>query len=713
MDAQRWGIAMALAMACCTGAVQAQQGVLERVKGGGKIVIAHRESSVPFSYVDPASGKPVGYALDLCLKLTEAVGKKVGVRNVPVEATEAITPLVIWRKELRQDSGGPGRYRGGLGQVMEVGSRENAPFGIFARFERVRHPARGRKGGGPGAPLDLARIGRGEVQLGRRVTHPNVVRVHDLGEHDNLLYMTMELVIGSTLRTVLRNEAPLPVHRAIEIARTMAVALGAAHSAGIIHRDLKPTNVLIESTGRVVLTDFGIARFLNEDLGLTQGIVGTMHYMAPEQVLSGHIDERSDLYALGVVLHEMLLGERPIGPTAQVSARLAQESARISPSLIRLLMSCLSVESTSRPNSAAAFVTAIDALQQHSIDMSADAEATKISAGKGAAPISSTRSPHSPVVPTPGSVPVVSVAPMTPAMPSNLVPAQKLAVLPFRYRGPSEHEYLADVLTDELVDAISRIRGLLVFGSGATQRFRTERDPAKVGQELGTPALIDGTVQAMGDRLRVSVRLVETATGLQRLTLQYDGRTSEIFDFQESVVRRVAEEMRVELVTMAHANAAPSEAVDLYLEARRELRNPDPVSSAHAVSLLDRAIELAPDFSPAIAAHAVACTRTWFLHMFSNRDTWADRTSASVLRASTYASHIAESHLAEGMFRANLGDYRAASAALQRALELAPACAPVHEYVGMLQCEAGHIKKGLQHLDLTTELDPTRPLVCG
>lgn len=91
MDAQRWGIAMALAMACCTGAVQAQQGVLERVKGGGKIVIAHRESSVPFSYVDPASGKPVGYALDLCLKIADAVGRKLGMKSVPVEFLQ-VTP---------------------------------------------------------------------------------------------------------------------------------------------------------------------------------------------------------------------------------------------------------------------------------------------------------------------------------------------------------------------------------------------------------------------------------------------------------------------------------------------------------------------------------------------------------------------------------------------------------------------------------------------
>jgi eukaryotic-like serine/threonine-protein kinase len=555
---------------------------------------------------------------------------------------------------------------------------------------------------------------RQEVRLSRRVTHPNVIRVHDLGEYDNLLYMTMELVVGSTLHSVLRNEAPMPVPRAVELTRTITAALGAAHAVGIIHRDLKPTNILIESTGRVVLSDFGIARLIQEDNGLTQGIVGTMSYMAPEQVLNGHIDERTDLYSLGIILFEMLLGERPTGPSAHVAARLAREGARIPPRLTTLVLRCLAIEPTSRPQSAADFAAALDDLHRDDADITHDAEATMLSGNKEFAPIGSMRK----TIPPAASIPVVVVSsapttPPTPPAPSVSVPAQKLAVLPFRYRGPAEHAYLADVLTDELVDAMSRTRGLLVFGSGATEKFRTTRDPVAIANELAAHAIIDGTVQAAGDRVRVSVRLVETTAGLQRLALQYDGHSAEIFDFQETVVRRVAEEMRLELVTMAHSNAVPSEAVDLYLEARRELRNPDPQSSVRAVSLLDRAIAMAPDFLPAVAAHALACTRAWFLHMFGDRQSWTDRALTSVTRACTYAGHIAESHLAEGMFRANLGEYRACSAALQRALELAPTCAPVHEYVGMLQCEAGHIKKGLGHLNLTAELDPSRPLVWG
>lgn len=585
--------------------------------------------------------------------------------------------------------------RGGMGTVYRANDLtlgEDVALKLVA-YDAQEHP-------------EAARRFRQEVRLARRVTHFNVIRVHDLGEHDNVLFMTMELVVGSTLRTLIRAEAPMPVPRAVDLARTISGALGAAHAVGIIHRDLKPTNILIESTGRIVLSDFGIARMIQEDHGLTQGIVGTMSYMAPEQAMNGTIDERTDLYALGILLYEMLLGERPSGPSAHLAARLAREGARIPPRLTTLLLRCLAIEPSSRPDSAAAFAAALDALEGDDGDTTHDVEATIVSAGKEMGTASAARKTNPPA--SSSRAAVVSAAPLTPPAPSASVPSQKLAVLPFRYRGPAEHAYLADVLTDELVDAISRTRGLLVFGSGATQRFHTTRDPMAIGNELAARAVIDGTVQAVGDRVRVSVRLVETTTGLQRLALQYDGHSAEIFDFQETVVRRVAEEMRVELVTMAHSHTAPSEVVDFYLEARRELRNPDPISSVQAVSLLERAIAIAPDFSPAIAAHALACTRAWFLHMLADRLLWSDRTLASVTRACTYAGHIAESHLAEGIFRANLGEYRVASAALQRAIELAPTCAQVHEYVGMLQCEAGHIKKGLKHLDLTVEVDPSR-----
>ena len=154
---------------------------------------------------------------------------------------------------------------------------------------------------------------RREVKLARRVTHPNVARTFDIGEHRGERYLTMELVEGESLATLLAREIP-PLSRSIEIAFAICAGLNAAHAAGIVHRDLKPDNVLLENGGRVVLTDFGIARTRVEPvLALTRGMaLGTPEYMAPEQLeLNTVVDARADLYALGVMLYEMVTGDRP------------------------------------------------------------------------------------------------------------------------------------------------------------------------------------------------------------------------------------------------------------------------------------------------------------------------------------------------------------------------------------------------------------------
>src|SRR6185295_11999597 len=151
----------------------------------------------------------------------------------------------------------------------------------------------------------------------------------DLGEYGGLVYLTMELVEGITLRALLRAEGRLPPVRAVRIGRALAAGLGAAHAAGIVHRDLKPPNVLIERTGRVVIGDFGIARSLTESSDLTVGAIGTPHYMAPEQLSSGPIDARTDLYALGLLVYEMLTGDRPEGTSDDIASKLAREAKGI------------------------------------------------------------------------------------------------------------------------------------------------------------------------------------------------------------------------------------------------------------------------------------------------------------------------------------------------------------------------------------------------
>lgn len=546
---------------------------------------------------------------------------------------------------------------------------------------------------------------RQEVRLARRVTHPNVARVYDIGEHDQLVYLTMELIEGETLRQLLRREGALPKERAAQIALALCDGLVAAHAAGVVHRDLKPANVLLAERGRVVITDFGIARSLIEGSSFSDGAVGTPFYMAPEQLVSGPIDGRTDIYALGLVLYEMLAGERLAG---------VPKPGALEPELDELVRACTAAMPDSRPASAQEVATALVAIVPQAAErtsapgFSTSTEVTSAPARRIEIPPA--RASSTSAISRDADTRQIAAA----ARPLVTLATQgrALAVLPLRYRGPKEQEYFGDAITDELVDALARTRGMRVLGTGATARYVDARDPRILGLELGASSVIDGTVQLAGDRMRITVRLLEAASGVQIWSERYDTDLGDLFTVQEGIAQRVAEELRVELGVISHRTAVPGEAIEMYLSSRHRLRAFDFAGAAVAVKNLERSIELAPDFPPALAAHAIACLRCWFFDLDSGTTDWGAAARASVTRALERASDLAETHLAAGILATQSGDYRTAARSIDRALAIAPTYADAHEYLGMLQCEAGRAGEGAKRLKLAHTLDPTLVYAC-
>ena len=283
-----------------------------------------------------------------------------------------------------------------------------------------------------------------------------------------------------------------------------------------------------------------------------------------------------------------------------------------------------------------------------------------------------------------------------------------LAVLPFRYRGAVDQEYLGEALADDLIDLLSRTRGLRVLGSGATARYKDERDPRKVGVDLGVDAVVDATVQASGTSLRVTARLVDVLSGTQLWNERFDGSLEDVFELQDSISKRIAEALRVSLAAGAPRADAPIEAVESYLRGRRALSQLRYVGEGGAVALLEHAMKLAPGFQPAVAAHAMATVRTWFLPGLDDTRDWAATAKASVERALREAPELAETHQARAMLAMQLGNFREAAQALTRALELAPTFVEAHQSLGSLLVESGRVDEGLKHLRLAVQLDPSQ-----
>lgn len=546
---------------------------------------------------------------------------------------------------------------------------------------------------GPDPSKDAVLRFRTEVKLARRVTHPSVARIYDIGEHEGLLYVTMELISGGTLRALLDQERRLSPGRAAQIAHALAAGLTAAHAAGVVHRDIKPTNILIDCDGRVVLSDFGIAESLAEELRLTVGAIGSPCYLAPEQEHGGPVDARADLHALGRILYEMLIGERAEGPLDLLAHTLAQRD--VPATLGVLTLRCLAPDPDARPSDAHEILRAL-------AEIAADVTDAEITLPEPVARPDSQQA---------DTLAADRTQPSPRRWPEAASERERaLAVLPFLYRGNPESDYLGDVITDELVDVLSRTRSLRVFGTGATARYREARDPRVIGRELGAFAVIDGAVQRVGPRVRISVRLADATSGAQLWSDHHEGSLGDLFAFQEAVTRRVAEELRVEITTLTHRGDAPAPAIEHYLAARQKLRSLDHITITAAATGFERCIELAPGFTPAFAGHAIACLRGWFFgHDRARSLSWEQAAAASVARARTSAPELAETHVAEGMRATQYGEYAAAVRALAQALAIAPTCAEAHEYLGMLECEAGQGESGAARLSFAAELNPDLP----
>jgi serine/threonine-protein kinase len=427
---------------------------------------------------------------------------------------------------------------------------------------------------------------RQEVKLARRVTHRNIARTFDIGEHEGEKFLTMEYVDGESLAE-LCGDGPMPLERVVGLSRDICAGLSAAHAAGVVHRDLKPDNVLVGKDGRLVITDFGIARALREgdDVVKTNGRpIGTPAYMAPEQVQGGDVDARADLYALGAMLYELLTGERAWpgdSVFAVAAARLVQpppdprqKNPGLPDDVAAVVLRCMAKDPDQRFASAEEVARALDA---------ALAAATSVPVG----------------------LPRQRASARPPAETTKNV-----AVLPFRNQGPAEDEYIADGLTDDLIDALSMTRGLRVQARGAVMRFKAgDRDPREIGRQLDVQVVVDGSVRKSGGKLRVNARLVSVADGFQLWAKRFDRPEAEFLAVGDEAANAIAEALT--LVRDLPAREAPTDplAIDLYLRARHAYHAGWAMNVDVAVRLFEEALARAPDDPQILAGYALALMR--------------------------------------------------------------------------------------------------------
>jgi eukaryotic-like serine/threonine-protein kinase len=582
---------------------------------------------------------------------------------------------------------------------------------------KVLHP-------GLAASLGPERFRR-EITMAARLQHPHILSVYDSGETPSgQLWFTMPYVEGESLRDRLRRDRQLPVDDAVRIAREVADALGYAHDHGVVHRDIKPENILL-SGGHALVADFGIARALTPDRTDTSltgsGIaVGTPAYMSPEQA-SGDpsLDGRTDVYSLGAVLYEMLVGEPPFtGATARaiVSKMMSQEAPHVrrarpavSEALDAVIHKALSPVPADRYSSAAAFGAALAATER---------------AGTGGEPVVRGR-----------RVPVAAMALILGFLiGGGLLFAWRtrggadvangpvrLAVLPFENIGDSADAYFADGLTDAVRGKLTSVPGLAVIAPASSREYRnTTKSPQQISQELGgVRYLLVGRVrwekEADGkSRVRVSPALLDASTGTDKWEEPFDAPLTDVFEVQADIAGRVVRAVGVAIngttrQTLAEWPTANLAAYDAFLRgeaAAQGLSNADPTALARAIAQYEQAVALDSTFAPAWARLAQANAITYFNGTATTPER-GEATRRAAERARALAPNRPETHLALGNYYYNvLSDNQRALAEFTAAMPGAPSNADLLTQAALVQQTLGQWDASLVSLKDAQGLDP-------
>jgi len=584
-----------------------------------------------------------------------------------------------------------------------------------------------------------------EIHVTAKLIHPNIIPLLDSGRLGNVLYYVTPFAAGESLRQRINRERQLPLRDVLRITGEIADALDAAHQAGVVHRDVKPENVLLVS-GHAVVCDFGIARALSVvGANTLTGIgvsIGTPSYMSPEQAAAETVDGRSDIYALGCVMYEMLAGDPPFtgtnmqrvmaqhASTPVPSVRLVRPAIPMSVDLV--LAKALEKSPADRYQTAGKLRNAIDDLIEANASGSVVAQR---------APARRLSLPSLPSLPSfPGMSPVrwiaVAVAVIVVALGlyfwrrSSAVAAApdpgstRIAVLPMAsLGGDPQDRYFAEGVTDELISTLSGVAGLRVIARSSVIGYADSKRPVSdIARELGVGSVLESTVQKVGNRFRVNVRLIDAATQDARWSDERMADVNDLFALQREISTSVASALRVRLLPAEarRIDRIPTkhpDAYELYVRARVLTNDRDNTPGFRAAldtvtTLLEQAI--AKDSSFAEAHAALAQTYATRLFRFEPNSEIRQRAADEISRAIAIDSGVAEAYHARGNLaytRESGWQLDSAMRDFKRALALKPNDAAFHASYGTLLFHVGLLEPALRELRTTQQLDPLNRFV--
>jgi serine/threonine-protein kinase len=573
----------------------------------------------------------------------------------------------------------------------------------------------------------LARFER-EAKAVAKLDHPNILAIHDFGTDHGVTYAVTELLDGQNLRQGIPATG-MPWQKVVEMGAAIADGLAAAHGKGIVHRDLKPENVFVTSDGRVKILDFGLAQVkvpIEEDAetatltpaGTVAGtVLGTMGYMSPEQLRGEPSDARSDIFAFGCVLYEMLSGKAAFlrKTTAETTAAiLKEEPERVSSTgtvlpaeVERSIHRCLEKSPDARFQSASDLAYNLKSISTDQVvSLPPPQRKTRTTMVVAATAI------------------VIGLAALAVLLGPGLLdrsgsddgtqPIRSIAILPLKnLTGDPEQAYFVDGLHEELIATFARISAFdKVIARTSVMAFRDSDTPIReIGRQLGVEMVLEGSVRRSGDTVRTTVQLIDATTENHLWANSFERDLTDILALQSDVARAVADEIELALTPEEEARLAAErtvnpEAHDAYLKGTYHWQKVTPADLDTAERYFELALEKDPSYAPAFQGLSVVWVFRQQIGLVPPHEA-GPKARAAAMQAIALDDESAGAHEVLAAIKTWIDwDWAGAEVELLRALELNPNAAITHGSYSQLLAFVGRTDEALAHSERALELDP-------